>query len=148
MMNLDTIKNISPAWWGVVAGAVAAGATLFADHRLVGGLGAGAVALYFAAKKSAPCCAACAEAATPTAPSSTDSKLASAAIGSLDAVAQPAPAPTAATATLETASRPVTTDTGATAARAVTVTGGLDEPATSYFSAPTYLAPGALLKVA
>lgn len=59
-MNLDALKKLSPAWWGAIAGAVAAGASLFPDSRLVGGVAAGAAMFYVAKKVSAPCCAACA----------------------------------------------------------------------------------------
>lgn len=57
---MTAFKSISPQWWGAIAAAVAAGAAVFADHRILGGLAAGGAMLYLAKKASAPCCAACA----------------------------------------------------------------------------------------
>lgn len=48
MLSVDDLKKLSPAWWGAIAGAVAAGATLLPNQRLLGGLGGG-VAMFLAA---------------------------------------------------------------------------------------------------
>lgn len=57
-MTFD-IKRITPGWWGAIAGAVAAGASLFPNGRLIGGAAAGA-AMFLLAKKMTPCCDGCA----------------------------------------------------------------------------------------
>lgn len=58
--TMTQLKSISPQWWGAIAGAVVAGATVFADSRVLGGAAAGAAMFYLARRFSAPCCAACA----------------------------------------------------------------------------------------
>lgn len=58
MMN--ALKSISPQWWGAIAAATAAGASVFDGNRILGGLALGGAMLYLARKASAPCCAACA----------------------------------------------------------------------------------------
>lgn len=62
MMN--ALKSVSPAWWGAIAGAVVAGATILPDARIVGGIGAGIAMFVLARKMSAPCCAGCADSAS------------------------------------------------------------------------------------
>jgi len=57
---IEELKRLPPAWWGAIAGAVAAGATLFPNHRVFGGLGAGALVYFLARKATQPCCADCA----------------------------------------------------------------------------------------
>jgi hypothetical protein len=56
----DSLRKLPPAWWGAIAGAAVAGATLFPSARLLGGLGAAGLVLYVAHKATAPCCADCA----------------------------------------------------------------------------------------
>jgi hypothetical protein len=57
---MDSLKKLSPQWWGAIAAAAAAGATVFAEHRVLGGLALGGAMLWLARKASAPCCASCA----------------------------------------------------------------------------------------
>lgn len=57
---LDELKKLSPGWWGAIAAAIGAGATLFPESRVVAGVVAGAAMLVVARKVSAPCCAECA----------------------------------------------------------------------------------------
>lgn len=57
---VEEFKSLSPAWLGAIAGAIAAGATLFPEHRILGGLGAGAVVFFIARRASGPCCDECA----------------------------------------------------------------------------------------
>jgi hypothetical protein len=57
---METLKKLSPQWWGAIAAAVAAGASVFSNHRILGGLALGAGMLYVAKRASEPCCAACA----------------------------------------------------------------------------------------
>jgi hypothetical protein len=54
------VKNISAGFWAAIAGAAAAGATVFSGNRIVGGLVGGA-AMFLIALRLAPCCAGCAE---------------------------------------------------------------------------------------
>jgi hypothetical protein len=56
---LEELKKLSPAWWGAIAAAIGAGATLFPESRLVAGAVAGA-AMFVVARKMSPCCAECA----------------------------------------------------------------------------------------
>jgi hypothetical protein len=67
---VDKLKKISPQWWGAIAGATAAGATVLDSNRLLGGLVAGGAMLAFAVKQSAPCCAECAQSSSGVAQSS------------------------------------------------------------------------------
>lgn len=66
MFTKETFTSLSPAWWGAIAGAIAAGATLFPESRIIGGIGGGIAMLFVAKKISAPCCADCAGASTDT----------------------------------------------------------------------------------
>jgi hypothetical protein len=55
MRDMEALKTLGPAWWGAIAGAIAAGASLLPDSRLLGGA-AGGVAMYLVARKlAAPC---------------------------------------------------------------------------------------------
>lgn len=73
--DLKRIPNISPAWWGAIASAIAAGAFLVPSARVAGGAVAGGALLVLALYKT-PCCASCGEAAaaqsTPTAAPTTN----------------------------------------------------------------------------
>lgn len=73
-LDTDTLKKLSPPWWGAIAGAVAAGATLAPNHRILGGALGGLAMFYIAKKLTGPCCAECAgassSAATPDSPPS------------------------------------------------------------------------------
>lgn len=68
MSIVDDFKNLPPAWLGAIAGAVAAGAALFPDNRIAGGLGAGALVFFIARKATKPCCAECESASSGAAP--------------------------------------------------------------------------------
>lgn len=52
------IPNVSPLWWGAIASGAAAGAILFPEHRVLGGVIAGSALLVLALYKT-PCCAGC-----------------------------------------------------------------------------------------
>lgn len=58
-LDLDHVTKLPPQWWAAIAGAAAAGATIFDGNRVVGGLAAG-VAMMLVALKLQPCCAGCA----------------------------------------------------------------------------------------
>lgn len=60
-LSLDTLRNVSPSWWGAVAGAAVAGAALVPSARLLAGAIGGGALLALAIKFSGPCCAECAE---------------------------------------------------------------------------------------
>jgi hypothetical protein len=57
--DVDHIKKIPPTWWAVVAGAGAAGATIFDKHRVLAGAVAAGAAFLFALYVT-PCCDGCA----------------------------------------------------------------------------------------
>lgn len=59
-MDLDHIKKLSPEFLGAIAGAAAAGAVIFPEHRIIGALGLGGVMLFIALKMT-PCCDGCAD---------------------------------------------------------------------------------------
>jgi hypothetical protein len=69
--DFHRITNVSPAWWGAVAGAATAGAVLFPEHRLLGGALVGGAMLVIALYKT-PCCAGCGAASSPTATAARD----------------------------------------------------------------------------
>lgn len=56
---LDELKKLSPGWWGAIAAAIGAGATLFPESRVVAGVVAGA-AMFVVARRFGACCAECA----------------------------------------------------------------------------------------
>jgi hypothetical protein len=67
MKLYDEFKSLPPAWLGAIAGAVAAGATLVPEHRLLAGALAGAGVFLLARHASKPCCAECASASSSSA---------------------------------------------------------------------------------
>jgi hypothetical protein len=71
--TMTDLKKLSPAWWGAVAGAVAAGASLAPNARILGGAAGGAAMLLLAHKMSSPCCAECAGAAASSGAASSES---------------------------------------------------------------------------
>lgn len=66
---LHEVAHVPPQWWGAIAGAVAAGAVLVPNHRVLAGAGAGVAMLLLAVRPwaspaaSTPCCQECAEGA-------------------------------------------------------------------------------------
>jgi hypothetical protein len=58
--HFENVKRISPGFWGAIAGAAAAGATVFSTNRVLGGLVAGG-AMFLVALKLTPCCDGCAQ---------------------------------------------------------------------------------------
>lgn len=58
---LSRIEDISPTWWGAIAGAVAAGAVAVPTHRVLAGAALGGAVLWLALRRLAPCCQSCAE---------------------------------------------------------------------------------------
>jgi len=57
--ELEHLRALPIGWWGAVAGAAVAGATLFPETRVLAG-GAAAAAMLLLALKLTPCCAGCA----------------------------------------------------------------------------------------
>lgn len=71
-MTLDLrhrMKSITPVWWGAIAAAAAAGATIVPAHR-VGAALVGGSAMLTLALWNAPCCSDCAAAAAKAAAAS------------------------------------------------------------------------------
>lgn len=58
--HFENVKRISPGFWGAIAGAAAAGATIWSGNRVLGGLLAGG-AMFLVALKLTPCCDGCAQ---------------------------------------------------------------------------------------
>lgn len=58
-LDLDHVKKLTPGWWGAIAGAAAAGATLVPSSRVLAGA-AGGVAMLLVALHLTPCCDGCA----------------------------------------------------------------------------------------
>lgn len=60
---VERVQKVPAMWWGAVAGAAAAGATIFPDARVIAALALGGGMLALAVKLAVPCCSDCAEAA-------------------------------------------------------------------------------------
>lgn len=129
-MIREQLSKLGPGWLGAIAGAAAAGATIFAEHRVIGALGAGAAMTYLALRVTGTPCSCHDEAKEPAAtPAPT---IASESSNNVYAMTQPAPpAPTETPSNVYAMTQPES------------LTAPYEPPQPYYMTAPQLIAPGA-----